>query len=57
MVMLLGDLHILFNFVKAIGQHCENAGLEDIPVEYGLFAEMMGGKSYFRAVRGHTWAY
>ena len=54
MVMLLGDLHILFNFLKAIGQHCENAGLEDISVEYGLFAEMMDGKSYFRAVRGHT---
>lgn len=56
-VMLVGDLHILFNFLKAIGQHYENAGLDDVWVESGLFAEnsiesMMEGKSYYRAIRG-----
>ena len=61
-VMMLGDLHILFNFLKAIGQHFENSGLDDIWVESGLFAQnsvesMMDGKAYYRAVRGHTLAY
>ncbi|MES9879848.1 MAG: hypothetical protein ABW185_03105, partial [Sedimenticola sp.] len=61
-VVLLGDLHILFNFLKAIGNHLENAGLVDIWVESGLFAEnstdaMMNGKAYYRAVQGHIWAY
>ena len=40
----------------------ENAGIADIWVESGLFAEnspdaMMTGKSYYRAVRAHTWTY
>ena len=48
---------ILFNFLKAIGQHMENAGLVDVWIESGLFAynstnQMMEGKSYYRAVRG-----
>jgi hypothetical protein len=60
--MMMGDLHVLFNFLKAIGQHMENAGIADIWVESGLFAEnspdaMMTGKSYYRAVRAHTWTY
>ena len=29
-VCLLGHLHIIFNFLKAIGQHYESSGLEDI---------------------------
>ena len=61
-VLIMGHLHILFNFLKAIGQHMENAGLVDVWVESGLFAcnstdQMMEGKSYYRAVRGHTLAY
>ncbi len=59
-VFIMGHLHILFNFLKAIGQHMENAGLVDIWVESGLFAcnstdQMMQGKSYYRAVRGTHW--
>ena len=58
----MGHLHILFNLLKAIGQHMENAGLVDVWIESGLFAcnstdQMMEGKSYYRAVRGHTLAY
>ena len=61
-VMLLGDLHICFNFLKVIGKHVESAGLDDAWVEAGLFAQnsteaMMDGKAYYRAVRGHTLAY
>ena len=37
-IKLLGDLHILFNFLKAIGQHIESVGLDDIWVEAGSFA-------------------
>ena len=61
-VMMMGALHILFNFLKAIGQHFENSGLDDIWVESELFAQnsvesMMQGKAYYRAIRGHTLAY
>ena len=61
-VLLMGHLHILFNFLRAIGQHMENTGLVDIWVESGAFAEgstdaMMESKAYYRAVRGHTLTY
>ena len=61
-IVLLGDLHILFNFLKVIGQHLESSGLDDIWVDSGLFAKnsvdtMMNGKSYYRGVRGHMWTY
>ena len=57
-IVMLGDLHILFNFLKAIGQHVECAGLDDIWVDVGLFAqnstpEMMDGKAYYRGVDTH----
>ncbi|CAB4026830.1 Hypothetical predicted protein [Paramuricea clavata] len=50
------------SIAEAIGQHMENAGLLDVWVESGLFAcsstdQIMEGKSYYRAVRGHTLAY
>ena len=61
-IVLLGDLHILFNFLKAIGQHFENAGLQDIWTDSGLFAAnsteaMLNGKAYYRSVRGHLLTY
>ena len=61
-VLVMGHLHILFNFLRAIGQHMENTGWVDIWVESGAFAEdstdaMMEGKAYYRAVRGHTLTY
>ena len=61
-VLVMGHLHILFNFLKAIGQHMENAGLADVWVESGVFAQnstdtMLEAKQYYRAVRGHTLAY
>ena len=59
-VVMMGGLHILFNFVKDIGQHMENAGLDDVWVESGAFAQntrsaMMEGKAYYRAARGMWW--
>lgn len=61
-IILLGGLHITFNFLRAIGQHMENAGLEDVWVEADLFGQnavksMMEGKHYYRAIQGHIWAY
>jgi len=61
-ICLLGHLHILFNYLKAIGQHYESAGLEDIWIEAGLFApntipSVLGGKAYYRGVYGHICTY
>ena len=61
-ILLTGDLHILFNFLKVIGQHFDNAGLDDVWIESGLYAQksthsMLEGKAYYRAVPGHCIAY
>jgi len=61
-IVMMGDLHILFNFLKAIGQHLENSGLEDIWIEAGTLAQnstnaVLEGKAYYRAVRSHQLAY
>ena len=61
-IVMMGDLHISFNFLKAIGQHLDSSGLCDIWVESGVFAQnstaaILEGKSYYRAVRGHTLTY
>ena len=37
-IFMMGDLHVTFNFLKAIGQHMENSGLDDIWVEPSVFA-------------------
>ena len=36
---MMGGLHILFNFMKAIDQHMENAGLDDVWVVYKCYNE------------------
>ena len=36
---MIGGFHILFNFMKAVGQHMENAGLDDVLVESGSFSQ------------------
>lgn len=61
-ILMMGHLHILFNFLKVIGQHFECSGLEDVWVESELFGQgttetVMSGKAYYRAVRGHTLTY
>ena len=33
-IFLMGGLHICFNFVKCIGQHMENTGLDDVWTEF-----------------------
>ena len=47
--------------MKAIGQHMDNAGLDDVSVESGAFSEsksaMKEGKAFYRALRGHVMAY
>ena len=61
-VMMMGDLDILFNLLQAIGQHIESSGLDDVWVESGAFAKnstyaMLEGKAYYRALRGHQLTY
>jgi len=61
-IFLMGGLHICFNFLKAIGQHMESAGLDDLWTEAGVFATnttetMLDGKAYYHAVRGHQLTY
>ena len=51
-VLVIGHLHVLFNFLKATGQYMENSGLADICVESGVFAQnttgvMLEGKQYY----------
>lgn len=57
-LVLLGGLHVTFNFLRAIGQHMESAGLDDVWMESDLFGQnavksMMDGKYYYRTVQGH----
>ena len=49
---MMGGLHILFIFLKAIDQHMENAGQDEVWVKSGAFAQnstsaMMEGKAYY----------
>ncbi len=58
----MGGLHVCFNFLKAIGQHMESAGLDDLWTEAGVYAAnttetMLHGKAYYRTVRGHQLTY
>ena len=57
-ILLMGALHVCFNFLKALGQHMESAGLNDLWTEAGVSAAntieaMLDGKANYRAVRGH----
>ena len=61
-IFMMGGLHICFNFLRAIGQHMECSGLEDVLLEAGVFgpnaaASALEGKHYYRAVRGHQLTY
>ena len=61
-IFLMGGLHVCFNFLKAVGQHMECAGLDDLWTESGVYAAnttetMLDGKAYYRGVRGHQLAY
>ena len=61
-IFRMGGLHVCFNFLKAIGQHVESAGLDYVWIESGVFAPnttetVLEGKAYYRAVRGHILAY
>ena len=37
-IFRMGGLHVCFNFLKAIGQHMESAGLDYVWIESGVFA-------------------
>lgn len=61
-IFRLGGLHVCFNFLKAIGQHVESAGLDDLWIDSGVYPpnvteNKLDGKAYYRAVRAHTLTY
>ena len=56
-ILMMGGLQISFNFLKAIGQHMDSSGLDDLWVEGGPTYAMMEGKAYYRAVRAHIWTF
>ena len=61
-IFRMGGLHVCINFLKAIGQHIESAGLDYVWIESAVFAPnttetVLEGKAYYRAVRGHMLAY
>ena len=61
-IFRMGGLHVCFNVLRAIGQHMDCAGLEDVWIEAGVFAPntcetVLSGKAYYREVKGHTLAY
>lgn len=54
----LGGLHICMNFLKVLGQHTEDIGLEDVWTESELLGpistqKVLNGKSYAKGVRAH----
>ena len=62
LVLRLGGFHILLNYLKVIGKHFKDSGLEHVWVESSVYGEntannIMGGKSYNRTVRAHKLTY
>lgn len=61
-IFLMGGLHICFNFLKAIGQHMESVGLDDLWTESGVYATnttatILDGTAYYRTRRGYMLTY
>ena len=59
---MIGNFHIICNFISTIGKIFGDAGLRDIAVESGVIAEgsnntVLEGKQYNRAVRFHMLMY
>ena len=61
-VLRLGGFHTVCCFIRSIGKLFTDAGLKDLLVESGIYAEatvnmMLAGKQFHRSVRGLTLAY
>ena len=61
-IFIMGGLRIRYNFFKSISQYMDNAGLDDLWTETGVYAvnttqTMLEVKAYLRAVRGHQLTY
>lgn len=57
-VVRMGGLHIALNYLSLIGKKYLDSGLDDLPIESGVYAAgstsaSMKGKSYNRGVRAH----
>jgi len=61
-IILMGGLHICFNFFKIIGQHMDSAGLDDLWTEASVYGAntaqtMLDSKAHYCAVREHQLTY
>ena len=61
-ILRLGELHIVFAMVKALGKYIENSGLDRLFIETGIYAEgtlgqIINGKHMKRCLEAHTSMY
>ena len=61
-IIRMGGFHIILNYLATIGKMHESSGLREILVESGVYSEVtanqiLSGKQYNRAVRGHKIIY
>ncbi len=54
----MGELHVVFAMLKALGRYIEGSGLEQIWIEKGLYGpanvrQLLAGKNYKRGLEAH----
>eukprot|EP00794_Sanderia_malayensis_P013484 gene13484-14881_t len=57
-VLRMGELHVVFAMLKALGRYIEGSGLEQIWIEKGLYGpssvrQILAGKNYKRGLEAH----
>lgn len=57
-ILRLGGFHIALKFLSLVGKKYQNSGLEDLLIEYGVYAAgttsaLVNARSYNRGVRAH----
>ena len=58
-VLRLGELHIMFALLKALGKYIEGSGIDDIWIESGLYGpavmrQIFSGKHFKRGIEAHV---
>ena len=57
-VLRMGELHLVFTMLKALGRYIEGSGLEQVWIEKGLYGpasvrQLLAGKNYKRGLEAH----
>ena len=58
-ILQLGELHIMFALLKALGKYIEGSGIDDIWIESGLYGpavtrQIFSGKHFKRGIEAHV---